>query len=83
MYNYGARKVSVFGLGPIGCIPAMLAMGTNGSVCVDSVNNAVQLFNDKLKLRVDDLNKNLTDAKFIYINAMEIMSGVLSDLGKY
>ncbi|KAL2550810.1 GDSL lipase/esterase domain-containing protein [Forsythia ovata] len=81
LYNYGARKVSVFGLGPIGCTPAELAMGTNGSICVDSINNAVQLFNDKLRLLVDDLNKSLTDAKFIYINAMEIMSGFLPDLG--
>ncbi|CAI9772015.1 unnamed protein product [Fraxinus pennsylvanica] len=80
LHNYGARKISVFGLGPLGCLPAMSAMGTNGSVCVDSINNAVQLFNDKLKLLVDDLNKNLTDAKFIYINAMEIMLGFLSDL---
>ncbi|KAL5789384.1 hypothetical protein ACOSQ2_004272 [Xanthoceras sorbifolium] len=43
LYNYGARKIAVFGLGLIGCTPGMIAMyGTNGSSCVDFINNAVQ-----------------------------------------
>ncbi|KAI3468926.1 hypothetical protein Pfo_025589 [Paulownia fortunei] len=81
LYNFGARKVSVSGLGPIGCIPAELARGTNGSACVDSINNAVQLFNDKLKLLVNDLNNNLTDAKFIFIGALNLRPEDLFALG--
>ncbi|TXG51576.1 hypothetical protein EZV62_024100 [Acer yangbiense] len=46
--------------------------GTNGSSCVDFINNAVQLFNAKLVSLVDDFNNNLRDAKFIYINSYQI-----------
>lgn len=72
LYNFGARKVSVSGLAPLGCLPAVLARGTNGSVCDNSINNAVRLFNDKLKILVNNLSNNLTDAKFVYIRAMDL-----------
>ncbi|KAL5789421.1 hypothetical protein ACOSQ2_004309 [Xanthoceras sorbifolium] len=51
------------------CIIAML--GTNGSLCVDFVNQAIQLFNARLIPLVDELNKN-QDAKFIYLNSYQI-----------
>ncbi|CAK9149535.1 unnamed protein product [Ilex paraguariensis] len=77
-----ARKITIHGLGKISCIPAELAThATNGSACVDTINNAVQLFDKRLKPLVDDLNKDLHDAKFIYINTTSITSGNLSDLG--
>ncbi|KAG8374658.1 hypothetical protein BUALT_Bualt10G0018900 [Buddleja alternifolia] len=77
LYSYGARKISVSGLGPLGCIPASLARGSNGTACVDRVNDAVDLFNEKLKILVKDLNKNLTDAQFIFINAISMMPAEL------
>ncbi|KAG8374660.1 hypothetical protein BUALT_Bualt10G0019100 [Buddleja alternifolia] len=81
LYSYGARKISVSGLGPLGCIPAVLARGSNGTACVDMVNDAVDLFNEKLKILVKDLNKNLTDAQFIFINAMSMTPAELFALG--
>ncbi|KAK0590971.1 hypothetical protein LWI29_033856 [Acer saccharum] len=77
LYNYGARKIALFGVPPYGCAPAMIAMhGTNGSSCVDFINKAVQIFNAKLILLVDELNNNLRDAKFIYVNYYQISSTV-------
>ncbi|CAK9149241.1 unnamed protein product [Ilex paraguariensis] len=82
LYKLRARKIAIFGLGLIGCIPAELGMyGTNSSACVDTINNQVQLFNDRLKPLVDELNSNLTDAKFIYINTTSISSGDPSVIG--
>ncbi|KAL5577072.1 hypothetical protein UlMin_018771 [Ulmus minor] len=76
LYNNGARKVALFGVGLIGCIPyAISAFGTNGSACVDHINNAALLFNKQLIALVDQLNNNLTDAKFIYVNIFGISSG--------
>ncbi|KAL5856704.1 hypothetical protein ACOSQ3_004162 [Xanthoceras sorbifolium] len=72
LYNYGARKVALFGVPPLGCAPGIIAMlGTNGSLCVDFVNQAIQLFNDRFIPLVDELNKN-QDAKFIYLNSYQI-----------
>ncbi|KAK7848525.1 GDSL esterase/lipase At1g29670 [Quercus suber] len=76
LHSYGARKVAIFGVGPIGCTPfAITSQGTNGSLCVDKFNLDAQLFNKKLVSLVDQLNKELTDAKFIYVDSFGIGSG--------
>ncbi|KAL3851427.1 hypothetical protein ACJIZ3_013309 [Penstemon smallii] len=82
LYNNGARKIVIIGLGFIGCIPQELAnFPTNGSSCVDSINNNVQLFNNRLKPLIDNLNTNLPGAQFIYINTTSISSGDPSAIG--
>ncbi|CAL2252087.1 unnamed protein product [Prunus armeniaca] len=74
--KYGARKVALVGLGLIGCTPnAISTFGTNGSACVDKLNTAAQMFNQKLVSLVDQLNANLRDAKFIYVNSFGMGSG--------
>ncbi|KAK2994576.1 hypothetical protein RJ640_012743 [Escallonia rubra] len=82
LYNYGAQKVAIFGLGQIGCTPAELGKyDTNGSACVDTINDAVRLFNNRLKPLVDDFNKNLPGAKFTLINITNISGGDPSSAG--
>ncbi|XP_071709467.1 GDSL esterase/lipase At1g29660-like [Rutidosis leptorrhynchoides] len=73
LYRLGARKIVIFGLGAIGCAPAEIAM-SGTLACVESTNNAVKLFNDKLKPRLDELNKSFSDARFTYINITSISS---------
>ncbi|XP_021276058.1 GDSL esterase/lipase At1g29660-like [Herrania umbratica] len=69
LYGHGARKFALYGLGLIGCIPFVIsAHGTNGSLCVEKLNNAATLFNARLMPLVKELNTNLTDAKFTYVN---------------
>ncbi|XP_022728787.1 uncharacterized protein LOC111284368 [Durio zibethinus] len=69
LYNNGARMLALFGIGSIGCTPNAIAVyGTNGSACVEKLNNAAQLFNERLISLVDELNSNLTNAKFTYLN---------------
>ncbi|KAL9236867.1 hypothetical protein vseg_011487 [Gypsophila vaccaria] len=70
LYSYGARKVAIFGVGLIGCTIAEISMhGTNGSSpCVDYMNNAAYLFNQKLISLVDHLNSKLFGAQFTYID---------------
>lgn len=73
MYHLGGRKIAVFGLGLIGCIPAEISIfGTEGGACVESINEAVKLFNNKLKPVVDELNVYNSDAKFTFINVSSI-----------
>ncbi|KAH0993418.1 hypothetical protein GBA52_004901 [Prunus armeniaca] len=72
LYKTGARKIALFGIGAIGSTPFEVAMcgGTNISslLCSAKINNAVQLFNEGLKSLVTDLNTNLIDAKFTFID---------------
>ena len=76
LHEFGVRKVALFGLGLIGCAPAELAaFSPHKGTCVDNINSAVQLLNDKLKSLVNDLNTEFTDSKFTYINIFGIGSG--------
>uniref|UniRef100_A0A2N9I517 GDSL esterase/lipase n=1 Tax=Fagus sylvatica TaxID=28930 RepID=A0A2N9I517_FAGSY len=82
LYNYGARKVALFGIGLIGCTPNAISLyGTDGSVCVNKMNLAASLFNNKLISLVRHLNTNLTDATFIYVDSYGIGSTNVTDLG--
>ncbi|KAL4282149.1 hypothetical protein GQ457_03G044930 [Hibiscus cannabinus] len=75
LYNDGARMLALFGIGSIGCTPnAMAIHGTDGSTCVEKMNSAAQLFNERLITLVDELNSNFTDAKFTYLNPSGISS---------
>ncbi|CAI0475275.1 unnamed protein product [Linum tenue] len=72
MYNYGARKFALIGVGQIGCSPSELAQNSpDGRTCVQRINAANSIFNDKLRSLVDRFNGNTPDARFIYINALK------------
>lgn len=82
LYNkYGARKVALIGLGLIGCTPHAISK-TNRTACVDELNSAAQLFNQKLVSLVDQLNTNLADAKFIFVNSTGMSTGDPTSVGK-
>ncbi|KAJ4703735.1 GDSL esterase/lipase [Melia azedarach] len=84
LYDYGARKFALIGVGQIGCSPNQLAQNSpDGRTCVQRVNDANQLFNNKLKALVDQFNNNDSDAKFIYINAYGIFQDITSNPGRY
>ncbi|PKI53578.1 hypothetical protein CRG98_026028 [Punica granatum] len=81
LYFSGARKVAIFGVGLIGLTPEIIGrFGANYSM----VNDAAQLFSNKLLPLVNDLNSHLTGAKFTYINTTGITDTccpVVQDLG--
>ncbi|KAL0328933.1 UNVERIFIED_CONTAM: GDSL esterase/lipase [Sesamum calycinum] len=80
LYNYGARKFALVGVGQIGCSPNALAQNSpDGSTCVQRINDANRIFNSKLKALVDDFNRNATDAKFIYIDAYGIFQDLIDN----
>ena len=87
LYNYGARKIALFGLGQIGCSPNELAQNSpDGTTCVQKINSANQIFNNRLKSLVDELNTDLADARFIYIDSYGIFQDIISSptsYGKY
>ncbi|KAK3431083.1 hypothetical protein EUGRSUZ_E02867 [Eucalyptus grandis] len=79
LYNYGARKVVLIGVGQIGCSPNALAQSSaDGTTCVDRINVACQIYNNKLKSLVDQLNTNLSDARFIYVDAYGIFQDLMT-----
>ncbi|KAL6197323.1 hypothetical protein ACLB2K_032932 [Fragaria x ananassa] len=73
-------KVVLVGLGLIGCTPNAISKA-NGTACVDELNSAAQIFNQKLVSLVNQLNTNLTNAKFIYVNSTGMSSGDPTSVG--
>ncbi|KAL9392298.1 hypothetical protein Peur_016218 [Populus x canadensis] len=79
LYNYGARKFVLIGVGQIGCSPSQLAQNSpDGRTCVQKINSANQIFNNKLRSLVAQFNGNTPDARFIYINAYGIFQDIIS-----
>ncbi|KAK1424864.1 hypothetical protein QVD17_20204 [Tagetes erecta] len=75
LYRLGGRKIAVFGLANMGCAPIQIfRFGTNGKPCVQPINDAVRLFNDRLMNLVVKLNKDNSGAKFTFINLASILS---------
>ena len=84
IHGLGARKFSLVGLGPLGCVPHEISThGKNDSRCIQEENNAAQLFSDKLKALVDRFNKELNDSKFIFINSAVSRHSQLKEPGTY
>ncbi|KAL8205820.1 hypothetical protein R6Q57_009371 [Mikania cordata] len=68
LYKSGARMFGIFAAGYSGCTPGIMSVFGENS-CVDSVNSAVMLFNSLLNTTLNDLNNELFDAKFIFIES--------------
>ncbi|CAI9087882.1 OLC1v1022069C1 [Oldenlandia corymbosa var. corymbosa] len=80
LYDFGARKFVLIGVGQIGCSPNALAQNSaDGKTCVTRINSANQIFNRKLKGLVDQFNNLNSDAKFIYIDAYGIFQDLINN----
>jgi hypothetical protein len=86
LYGLGARKISVGGLPPMGCLP--LERATNvagGNACVERYNNVALEFNDKMKKLITSLNKDLPGIKLVFSNPYYIFMYLVkrpSEFGK-
>ncbi|KAF9662599.1 hypothetical protein SADUNF_Sadunf18G0071100 [Salix dunnii] len=75
LYWTGARKIALFGIIRVGCMPSNLQKNSDkldASSCADELNNDVQIFNRKLLGLVEKLNTKHSDARFTYINSYDI-----------
>ncbi|CAN0918920.1 GDSL esterase/lipase At1g29670 [Linum grandiflorum] len=80
LYKYGARKFVLNGIGQLGCSPSVLLRNSvNGRTCVKSVNNAVKIFNKKLRALVDRLNDKTPDARLTYIDTYGIFKDLIDN----
>ncbi|KAK7823105.1 gdsl esterase/lipase, partial [Quercus suber] len=78
LYSLGARKISLGGLPPMGCLP--LERATNiagGNQCVERYNTVALEFNGKLKMLTTTLNKDLSGLKLVFSNPYYIFTYVI------
>ncbi|XP_009773145.1 GDSL esterase/lipase At1g71691-like [Nicotiana sylvestris] len=82
LYNLGARKFVIGGVGLMGCIPSILAQG-NGNVCSEEVNQLVLPFSNNVKSMLSNLNANLPGSKFIYVDIKNMFQDLLANYRRY
>ncbi|PIA38157.1 hypothetical protein AQUCO_02800067v1 [Aquilegia coerulea] len=69
IYNLGARKISLAGLPPIGCIPILRSLNIKGGgACRADCNKLARDFGRKLIALTAKLNKELTGIKILFLN---------------
>ncbi|CAM8937086.1 unnamed protein product [Rhodiola kirilowii] len=82
LYNLGARKFVLAGIGVMGCIPSILAQNAQG-VCSDEINKLVKPFNANVKMLISNLNDNLPGAKFTFIDINQLFQELLTNSKSY
>ncbi|KAI4332313.1 hypothetical protein L6164_017235 [Bauhinia variegata] len=78
LHGYGARKFALSGVANLGCRPYQIRLH-RAKGCVESINDAVQLFNEGLRPLVDRFNKEYPSSKFKYVNYTAIQSSIFPD----
>ncbi|PSS16114.1 GDSL esterase/lipase [Actinidia chinensis var. chinensis] len=80
IYSLGARKISLAGLPPMGCLPLERTtnyFGGHGDGCIESYNVVAKNFNGKLSGLVNKLNSDLSGIKLIFSNPYGIFMQII------
>ncbi|GLT94096.1 hypothetical protein SLE2022_118550 [Rubroshorea leprosula] len=84
LYGLGARKISLGGLPPMGCMPLERTRNLIGSHdCSQRYNNLALEFNGKLKDLVEKLNKELPDISLVFSNPYYVFLHVIRNPSLY
>ncbi|KAK9080227.1 hypothetical protein SSX86_001903 [Deinandra increscens subsp. villosa] len=82
LYNLGARKFVLAGIGLMGCIPSILAQSATGG-CSDEVNQLVLPFNANMKTMINNLSTNLPGSRFVFIDVHNMFQDILANARSY
>ncbi|KAI3703013.1 hypothetical protein L6452_28767 [Arctium lappa] len=78
LYHLGARKISIAGLPPMGCLPLERTRNHfSGSNCTQEYNVVAKEFNVKLQQLVRKLNEELGGIQLVYSDVYKILSDII------
>ncbi|KAI4369466.1 hypothetical protein MLD38_017903 [Melastoma candidum] len=83
LHDLGARRVLVTGTGPLGCVPAELAMRSRDGNCAPELQRAAALFNPQLTWMLRELNKRYDSHVFIAANTQLMHSDFITNPRAY
>ncbi|CAN4109929.1 unnamed protein product [Withania somnifera] len=84
LYNLGARKISLGGLPPMGCMPLERTRNiANGNECMESYNIVAVNFNEKLSGLVMELNNELPGIQVVFSNPYDPMLQMIKNPSSY
>lgn len=86
LYGLGARKISLGGVPPMGCLPLERSMNLlrgRGDTCIETYNVVAISFNAKLNGLVKKLNKELSGIKVVLSNPFFILRQIIQKPSSY
>ncbi|KAF7805248.1 GDSL esterase/lipase [Senna tora] len=83
LYDLGARRVLVTGTGPLGCVPAELAMRSRNGECSAELQRAASLFNPQLVQMISQLNSEIGSDVFIGANTQQMNNDFINNPRRY
>ncbi|XP_011077072.1 GDSL esterase/lipase At5g33370 [Sesamum indicum] len=79
LHDLGPRRVIVTGTGPLGCVPAELALHSTNGECAEELQKAAALFNPQLVQMLNELNQQLGSNVFIAANTNQMHMDFISN----
>ncbi|XP_047326009.1 GDSL esterase/lipase EXL3-like [Impatiens glandulifera] len=88
LYKLGARKIAVFNVPPIGCLPSQRTLGGGGllRVCAEPYNQAALLYNTKLSNMISSIGTRFSldqKARVVYIDVYTQLFDIIMNPTKY
>ncbi|KAI9185664.1 hypothetical protein LWI28_009329 [Acer negundo] len=83
LHKLGARRVLVTGTGPMGCVPAELAMRSTNGGCSAELQRAAALFNPQLIQMLREVNRKIGKNVFIGANTQQMHMDFIGDPQAY
>nr|DAD46757.1 TPA_asm: hypothetical protein HUJ06_016694 [Nelumbo nucifera] len=78
LYGLGARRIGVFNIPPIGCVPSQRTLaGGKHKDCVDNLNQAAEMFNAKLSSELISLTNKLSHSTLVYIDVYSSLLDII------
>lgn len=84
IYELGARRIGVFNVPPIGCLPFQrtAAGGIERNIVVE-YNEAVELYNNKLSKELASFNQNYPNSRVVYIDVYNPLLDIILNSKTY
>ncbi|KAK2663196.1 hypothetical protein Ddye_001770 [Dipteronia dyeriana] len=83
LYDLGGRKMVLFELGPIGCIPSITRKQKHSGKCVENTNQVISFFNNKLPGMLRNLTSTLQGSNFVLGHANWLSYDAVINPSKY
>ncbi|WOK91782.1 GDSL esterase/lipase [Canna indica] len=79
LYELGSRRVLVTGVGPLGCVPAELALRSTTGACDPELMRVPDLYNPQMIELLSQLNAELGSEVFVAVNAFKMHMDFISN----
>ncbi|KAL9272363.1 GDSL esterase/lipase-like protein [Drosera capensis] len=82
IYNLGGRKFAMFGVGPVGCCPAMRVKNNTG-VCHEAANYWASQYNQRLVPILEQFETKLDGFQYAYFDTYNVLLNVVENSTNY